>query len=386
MSFHFHDLIRHMSGDGLMERSLTKLKKPELIHQEREIIKKEIEDLNDTIDEEEDKYNILVKSIEDQNEARKGMRGAKPKALKDAIEKEMKLKEEIERNRKMVVEREDKKKLKLVEKKKAKEAIGPNKELIKKHLAELIERKAPHIINKYRTDPSLDIRKYKGIVRKDLYSNGGEGSFSINKLLIEMGTIQPNGKAFETLILDKYKEIIYYITKNTGPIINNENNLLIMPIDQRQYCIFDFTSPTAFIECKFYKDLTSKSKKIPIQRTKIEGADKWKIQYVNMGGGDFKIFNIFHKTYDKVSKKFIWVPIDANGYKDTYMLYAFSDGIYYYNIFDNEECDLTELVGQFDGNGRQLYIMEKDPTITWKKDFFNNECLFINPIHLKKFI
>ena len=322
-----------MNGGGIIGDTLTLMKSREpSIRETRELEKKL--SIMDEPDLEE--LETRVKKLKDIEEKSIGIKEDKrTKAYKE----KKKLEDEISKNREMVEERESIKRKIIRREPKIKE-YNINKEKLKHDLANALKNKImDKVIIKKRTqekkeeeiekkitefmEPYVSMRQMM-FLQKRKYE--GEGKFN-NMTDGEKKEITRDGKFFELLLEGPLRYAIYMITGDQGTITNNDTNNRIRK-DLRIYAVFDLSQKTTDIECKCFvcKDYNRSSMgEIVLQKSKIEGNIGFTPYYIIVGG-EVKLYNVWNVKESK------WVNKDF--YKDTYVVFLLTNGIYKFNIID----------------------------------------------------
>lgn len=364
-----------MRGEGIIEDTLTLMKSREPSIQETRELEKKLSIMDEPDLEELETQVKKLKNIEEINI------GVKEDKRTRAYKDKKKLEDEIAKNRAMVEERESIKRKIIRRKPKIKE-YNINKEKLKHDLANVLKNKIMgKVITKKRIQEkqeALDKKKQKlyraygrkitefmepyvsmrqmMFLQKQKYE--GEGKFN-NMTDREKKEITRDGKFFELLLDGPLKYAIYAITGDQGTITNNDTNERIRK-DLRIYAVFDLSQKTADIECKcFVCNAYNRSStgEIVLQKTKIEGNIGFKPYYIVVDG-EVKLYNVWNERESK------WVNKDF--YKDTYVVFLLTDGIYKFNIIDYDGFEIGNEATV--GGVEDLFILKSKISYV-KKDF-----------------
>lgn len=386
MSFHFYDLIDHMSGEGIIGDTLTLMKTKEPSIMEIEKLKQKLM----TMDEPDlEELETRVKKNTDVKEDKR------TKAYK---EKKKKLEDEIFKNRAMVEERESIKR-KIIESEPKVKEYEIVKEKLRRDLVNVLENK---FIIKKKTREKLDkkIKDDYENIRKYFYKNTDKigiltgrkkaNIFNIDQVknLLSKYNIE-SGKAFEKDLSDPngLGALFTIITGIDSPIIINDNNPRIsgvkdIPIGEKLFSkrdlyVFDLSTKNADYEAKNFVFGMGSSKplrstdKIPLVGTKIRGSQGSKPWYIDLPDGTTKLFNVENLNPLQGEEK--WA--NADYYKDVYVIFLLEDGIFLYNIIDNIDKGklVKDDVKTISHNGKNLTIFSIKSKNGLKKHEWKNK-------------
>jgi hypothetical protein len=391
MSFHFHDLIDHIHrqiiGRGPGEKQKKKLGGTQTMDIEAEPLVEPLEELTDqekldnyfqglgegqTIDEEKinevlsippkETFGFKKKIIEKENEYNRyaGFVNSDKEDIEKTerkIEEEENKEDDNKKKKKLLSlkkkleddkeELEDDRKLRRKAKKELEKYINevkPQKKQVKSLVKNLLmgavvnvdakikedkEKKKQKLYRAYKKKIIEFMEPYKSMkqmmfLQKQEYEESGKFN---NMTEEEKREIKRDGKFFELLLDGPLKYVIYMITGDRGTITNNDTNEKIRK-DLRMYAVFDLSQKTADIECKcFVCNAYNRSStgEIVLQKSKIEGNIGFKPYYIVVDG-EVKLYNVWNERESK------WVNKDF--YKDTYVVFLLTDGIYKFNIID----------------------------------------------------
>ena len=189
------------------------------------------------------------------------------------------------------------------------------------------------------TDP---LALLMGKKKTDVF-NIGQMKDRLLKFKIELG------KAFEKDLSDPdgLGALFTIITGIDNPIIINDNNPRISGVkdidiagkkfSKRDLYVFDLSTKNADYEAKNFVFGMGNSKplrstdKIPLVGTKINGSQGFTPWYIEMPDGSVKLFNV--ENLNPLQGEERWV--NADYYKDAFVIFLLEDGIFLYNILKN---------------------------------------------------
>jgi len=250
------------------------------------------------------------------------------------------------------------------------------------------------ITNRIKEELDESMEFIKMLIENKFIENLSEQQKMISKfkyLLSQKGMTW--GKAFEMVLETDLNYVIQNITKDRTEIHNNNNNSLI-PKSIQEFAVFDLYQENTDIEVKCYctkfycinfstkilSQFDNKTKKtsiinlkgVPIQCAKIIGNYSFKPRYT-YDNGKLKLFNIYC-----VNSR---IYINSDYMKNVFIIYAFEDGIYYFNLLEN--LDLFDIIKENIVGTYQLYSLDMKNK-TKIKDGFGHQCYLIPFDRFKK--
>jgi hypothetical protein len=354
-----------MRGEGIIEDTLTLMKSREPSIQETRELEKKLSIMDEADLEELETQVKKLKNIEEKSI------GIKEDKRTKAYKEKKKLEDEISKNRAMVEERERIKR-KIIRRGPKIEEYNINKEKLKRGLANALKNKImgkvitkkriqekQEALNKKIKEDYENIRNYfykntdpltslMGKKKTDVF-NIGQVKARLLKFKIELG------KAFEKDLSDPdgLGALFMIITGIDSPIIINDNNPRISGVkdidiggkkfSKRDLYVFDLSTKNADYEAKNFVFGMGNSKplrstdKIPLIGTKIKGSGGFTPWYIEMPDGSVKLFNV--ENINPLQGEERWV--NADYYKDAFVIFLLEDGIFLYNIIDNIDKGLV---------------------------------------------
>ena len=341
----FHDLIDHMygriQGRGPTEtmtkqKKILKTKSPSIVETEP-LVEPTFGELRREANEQKSRINEYNDLVVEYNKMEKGEEKKKQKKvineLSDIIEEEEEktdpeLFKKLQKKRDIDLTEQIMKNREMIEKRKS---MGAMKEV----MGTMVEKKKQKLYRAYKKKITEFMEPYKSMkqmmfLQKQEYEESGKFN---NMTEEEKREIKRDGKFFELLLDRPLKYVIYMITGDRGTITNNDTNEKIRK-DLRMYAVFDLSQKTADIECKcFVCNAYNRSStgEIVLQKSKIEGNIGFKPYYIVVDG-EVKLYNVWNERESK------WVNKDF--YKDTYVVFLLTDGIYKFNIIDYDGFEI----------------------------------------------